>query len=665
LWIAFSEEDMFKTEGGRPDLWRNRSFLSQFNLTSTYDYASSDLPFNLWRFHFFGPCTANVYFAPPPEFSDAFTIYEAEIINNDQTDDQTDNPSSLVSYISRNCRVQRDAWVRRLMSILPVASLGKCLRNTAWPFRKASYPYWQEKVLVLRRYPFTLAIEGSDTPGKSGLVSEKLFDAFAAGTVPIYWGAPRHVVERFAPSPESFIHVDDFPEGVEQLASYLKSLARNPAEYYAKHHAWRNAMSEPVVNSNGGRNNDAQRTEGFLPRFCELLDTNINTLACRMCEKVSAHRDKVLAEEGASHFTPASERNDEEQHDDKPKNDSELTPVLVLGIKSAVGDRALRDAIRSSWVTPLAAANGVHDGPSGRGDRFDITFLIIGDGPNGEVTDANHIRALREEAEKSSVPLLVTAMHASGNSNLRVGAAGPVLNFARDLVQRGIVSADTLSDELVDSAADPASAVYIVICKATVVPHIDNILWEFLGGTIGAEGTVRTPQPRRRKRLYMGHVEEYATGKAQPITSGALGVSSEGKIDVEHWPPYAQSDMYVLSSDVMAWLGSDAARTLQQVEPVGVVAARLGDSVGESPILASWLLMIQVHAQHGGTGCGVNGQDAVWLDPFGRVVRADAPASDCGTSAERTTTKFATTGFNTAGDMLKYWAFEEERRLKC
>ena len=161
---------------------------------------------------------------------------------------------------------------------------------------------------------------------------------------------------------------------MEQLASYLKSLARNPAEYYAKHHAWRNAMSEPVVNSNGGRNNDAQRTEGFLPRFCELLDTNINTLACRMCEKVSAHRDKVLAEEGASHFTPASERNDEKQHDDKPKNDSELTPVLVLGIKSAVGDRALRDAIRSSWVTPLAAANGVHDGPSGRGDRFDITF---------------------------------------------------------------------------------------------------------------------------------------------------------------------------------------------------------------------------------------------------------------------------------------------------
>ena len=91
--------------------------------------------------------------------------------------------------------------------------------------------------------------------------------------------------------------------------------------------------------------------------------------------------------------------------------------------------------------------------------------MIIGDGPNGEVTDANHIRALREEAEKSSVPLLVTAMHESGNSNLRVGAAGPVLNFARDLLQRGIVSADTLSDELVDSAADPASVVYILICK--------------------------------------------------------------------------------------------------------------------------------------------------------------------------------------------------------
>ena len=71
LWIAFSEEEVFKTEGGRPDLWRNRSFLSMFNLTATYDYASADLPFNLWRFHS-SPCTANVYFAPAPDFHTIF-----------------------------------------------------------------------------------------------------------------------------------------------------------------------------------------------------------------------------------------------------------------------------------------------------------------------------------------------------------------------------------------------------------------------------------------------------------------------------------------------------------------------------------------------------------------------------------------------------------------
>ena len=555
--------------------------------------------------------------------------------------------------------------------------------TTLWPFPKASYPYWQEKVLVLRHYPFTLAIEGSDAPGKSGLVSEKLFDAFAAGTVPIYWGAPRHVVERFAPSPRSFIHVDDFPKGLEQLAAYLARLAKNPTEYYAKHHAWRSAMSEPRAERrmNSGDNADDEKLEGWLPRFCGLLDTNINTLACRMCEKVSAHRDKVLVEENEEEEEEEEEEarrpttlEEEEEEEEATTKDVVAVPVLIVGIKSAVGNRALRDAIRGSWVAPLAASNGVHEGPAGRGDRFDITFLIVGDGPNGEITDANHMCALRDEAISSTVPLLVTTLQGGGATDLRVGAAGPVLNFARDLVRRGIVSAaDVTSDDGAAEAAGNAGAApinYVVICRDSVVPHVDNILWEFLGGTVDAETTMRAPPPRRQARVYMGHVAEYVTGKAQAVTSATLGASSEGKIDVEHWPPYAQSDMYVLSSDVVAWLGSDAARMLQQVGPIGVAAAALGDDVGEGPILASWLIMIQVHAQHGGTGCGVDGQDAAWLSPRAGFGEVDATASACAASAaggrrRRRTTTFATTGFAASRDVHKYWAFEEARRRAC
>jgi len=164
LWIGFTEEDMFKTEGGRPDLWKNQSFLKQFDLLSSYDYGSADLPFNLWKLHFFQSCTINAYFAPPPN----------HFFNND-------NNTPLVSYVSRNCRPQRDQWVQALSRHIPIASIGKCLHNYDWPFPKQSYPYWLEKILAIRRFPFVLAIEGSDAPGKSGLVSEKFFDAFAAG----------------------------------------------------------------------------------------------------------------------------------------------------------------------------------------------------------------------------------------------------------------------------------------------------------------------------------------------------------------------------------------------------------------------------------------------------------------------------------------------------
>ena len=136
-------------------------------------------------------------------------------------------------------------------------------------------------------------------------------------------------------------------------------------------------------------------------------------------------------------------------------------------------------------------------------------------------------------------------------------------------------------------------------------------------------------------------------------------------IDVEHWPPYAQSDMYVLSSDVVAWLGSDAAQMLQQVGPIGVAAEGLREIVGEGPILASWLLMIQVHAQLGGTGCGIGGQDAPWLSSGLPVSPRDGGATEASCSASSIMNSFATVGLHRAEDILNYWELQETQKRKC
>jgi hypothetical protein len=248
IWVGFSEEDILDPFGGRPDLWSGTDVFQQLDIVSTYDYESADVPFNLYRFHFFGACSLNMYFRDV--FADSFA---------------PKNP--VVSYVSRNCRRKRDQIIIDLMYYIDVASLGRCLNNVEWPFEKGTYPYWQEKIAVLKNYKFTLALQGYD---HGALISEKLYDAFIAGTVPVFYGVSRKTVETFAPSPESFVHFDDFTS-LKDLAISLLDYGNDDGKYNLLH-AWRQIPPSK--------------------QFCQALETNINSLACRLCRAV-AEKQKV------------------------------------------------------------------------------------------------------------------------------------------------------------------------------------------------------------------------------------------------------------------------------------------------------------------------------------------------------------------------------------
>ena len=56
----------------------------------------------------------------------------------------------------------------------------------------------------MNNFKFTIAFENSSN---EGYVTEKISDAFCAGTIPIYWGDPL-AVEEF--NPEAFIFVNNF-----------------------------------------------------------------------------------------------------------------------------------------------------------------------------------------------------------------------------------------------------------------------------------------------------------------------------------------------------------------------------------------------------------------------------------------------------------------------
>ena len=101
------------------------------------------------------------------------------------------------------------------------------------------FPYWfqknkikkvykgsiEDKYKVLSKYTFAFAFENCELPG---YITDKIFDCFYAGAIPIYLGAPN--IAEYIPA-HSFIHMRDF-SNYESLRKFLKSLSEKKiAEY--------------------------------------------------------------------------------------------------------------------------------------------------------------------------------------------------------------------------------------------------------------------------------------------------------------------------------------------------------------------------------------------------------------------------------------------------
>lgn len=113
---------------------------------------------------------------------------------------------------------QRNDAIKALMELMPIHSFGKYLHNK--DMGSAS------KKEVLTRYKFHFAFENSNT---QDYVTEKVYHALAAGTLPVYLGAPN--IDLFVPE-KSIIKLEDF-ESYEKLADYLQHLATHDDEYQA------------------------------------------------------------------------------------------------------------------------------------------------------------------------------------------------------------------------------------------------------------------------------------------------------------------------------------------------------------------------------------------------------------------------------------------------
>ncbi|XP_030485683.2 alpha-(1,4)-fucosyltransferase [Cannabis sativa] len=178
---------------------------------------------------------------------------------------------TLVYWSSSRCLPQRNKLAKKLLSLLPHHSFGKCLNNVGGLDKALSfYPectndanvtpkWWDHLHCAMSHYKFVLAIENTVT---ESYVTEKLFYALDSGSVPIYFGASN--VLDFVP-PNSIIDGSTF-SSLEELASYVRNVANDPIAY-AEYHAWRRC--------------------GVLGNYGKTRAVSLDTLPCRLCNAVS------------------------------------------------------------------------------------------------------------------------------------------------------------------------------------------------------------------------------------------------------------------------------------------------------------------------------------------------------------------------------------------
>jgi hypothetical protein len=199
---------------------------------------------------------------------DLYDIIKIEYLNQDQQYFMGNNRVSLESvmldkhqapsyvtapifWMNSNCiaPTNRTGYMKELMSYIPVDAWGDCGRNKGPELppeiakiysvkNKNHYEgkWAKSKKTMIKHYKFTVAIENTIA---RDYVTEKLWHALAAGSVPLYYGAPN--VDDWLPCHNCIIDLRQFANQKE-AAEYIKTVSENET-LYAEYHKWR---KEPI-----------------------------------------------------------------------------------------------------------------------------------------------------------------------------------------------------------------------------------------------------------------------------------------------------------------------------------------------------------------------------------------------------------------------------------
>jgi hypothetical protein len=166
-----------------------------------------------------------------------FASYPAEDFLNQlhQPPRSKSHSQFIASFISSSVNQSgRLEYLQELGRYLPIHHYGQFEKNRELVNDRGL----ASKLEVINDYKFTIAFENSIN---KDYVTEKLFDAFWAGSVPVYLGAPN--VDEFLPGDHCMINVNDF-SSPKDLADYLLYLRENEAVYQS-YFAWKQHSLRP------------------------------------------------------------------------------------------------------------------------------------------------------------------------------------------------------------------------------------------------------------------------------------------------------------------------------------------------------------------------------------------------------------------------------------
>jgi hypothetical protein len=141
------------------------------------------------------------------------------------------------SFLANNCdsMSNRESLVKGLIETkLRVDALSSCFRNAEPP----PGVNMDNKTAILEQYLFHLAYENQRSVD---YITEKLWGALAAGTLPVYYGAPN--IKDHVP-PHSVVFADDFKSPTD-LSDYLLRLTKD-RPLYESYHTWRSKPMDPA-----------------------------------------------------------------------------------------------------------------------------------------------------------------------------------------------------------------------------------------------------------------------------------------------------------------------------------------------------------------------------------------------------------------------------------